>query len=142
MHLCRDSPEKYFDDWASEHDFQVYGTSSDLPLVGAGQCSKYEAVMRGWGYNLPEIVADKLRRLLGCLAGLRVLDLACGDGMVGAALRAMGADHITGMDISAKMLSRAAATGVYNTTTLVDIRKPLPSCDNWWDIVVRIIFFF
>ena len=40
--LGRDNPEKYFDERAPH----------------------YEAVMRGWGYNLPEVAADQLDRLL------------------------------------------------------------------------------
>ena len=55
---------------------------------------EYEAVVRGWGYNLPEVVADNLSQMVGNLANCELLDLACGDGLLGAALHARHAAAI------------------------------------------------
>ena len=37
----------------------------------------------------------------------RILDLGCGDGLVGEALKARGFNNISGYDISSKMVSLA-----------------------------------
>lgn len=48
-----------------------------------------------------------LRERLGDLAGLSVLDLACGDGMGTRLLRRWGAERVAGVDISAQMIALA-----------------------------------
>jgi 2-polyprenyl-3-methyl-5-hydroxy-6-metoxy-1,4-benzoquinol methylase len=48
--------------------------------------------------------------LLPAVAGLRVLDIACGQGRMSRYLALQGAE-VTGVDISAAMLSRARAAG-------------------------------
>ena len=46
-------------------------------------------------------------------AGGEVLDAGCGTGLVGVSLRRLGVERIVGFDLSAAMLARASATGVY-----------------------------
>ena len=48
---------------------------------------------------------------LGPVAGLRVLDLGCGDGTLGAAIAARGAT-VTGIDASASMIEAARGRGI------------------------------
>jgi len=48
-----------------------------------------------------------LRQRLGDLAGLSVLDLACGDGMGTRLLKRWGAARVVGVDISAQMIALA-----------------------------------
>jgi SAM-dependent methyltransferase len=51
-----------------------------------------------------------LRALLPALSGLRVLDLGCGFGWFCRWARQQGAAEVLGIDVSEKMLARAAAT--------------------------------
>jgi len=48
-------------------------------------------------------------RMVGSVAGLRVLDLACGEGFYTRRLRAAGATGVTGVDISLDMIALALA---------------------------------
>lgn len=48
-----------------------------------------------------------LRVRLGALAGLSVLDLACGDGMGTRLIKRWGADRVVGVDISPQMIALA-----------------------------------
>jgi ubiquinone/menaquinone biosynthesis C-methylase UbiE len=53
--------------------------------------------------------APSFLQRVGDVRGLRVLDLACGDGYYSRALRRAGAAHVTGVDISVEMLALARA---------------------------------
>ena len=59
--------------------------------------------------------------------GDRVLDVGCGTGLAGVALRELGFSAIDGTDISPGMLRKAAArTGLYRFLYLGDLNDPLP----------------
>jgi len=47
-------------------------------------------------------------KLLGDLKGKRALDLACGEGISSRLLRDLGADEVVGVDISEKLINKAA----------------------------------
>jgi len=95
----------------------------------------YEEVVRGWGYNMPEIVAEKIKELTEHPTEMKILDLGCGDGLVGEALKARGFVDITGMDISVKMLAIAAKKQVYDSVHEVDLLKTLPAHSEVYDIL-------
>ena len=78
-----------------------------------------------------------MEKILGDLHGMQVLDLCCGDGLVGVALHARGVSDITGLDISAKMLSVTASRKVYTKTMKCDLLRTLPLPSGGWDIVVN-----
>lgn len=63
-----------------------------------------------------------------------LLDVGCGTGLVGVALRRLGAHEIDGADISAEMLAKAGekADGgaVYRRLFEVDLTEPLPIPEN------------
>ena len=55
-----------------------------------------------------------------------LMDLACGTGLSGLALREAGFTCIDGFDISEGMLERARATGVYRHLGIADLSRALP----------------
>lgn len=77
------------------------------------------ALVERLGYDAPE-------RLAASLAGLgerrfaHALDLGCGTGLMGAAIRAR-VDRLTGFDLSEGMLKRAARRGVYDRLAAGDV---------------------
>ena len=64
-----------------------------------------------------------------------VLDLGCGTGLVGAALRAQ-ADMLTGVDLSGTMVERARRRGVYDTLAQADVAGHLQASAARHDLVV------
>jgi len=95
----------------------------------------YEEIVRGWGYNMPEVVAEKIVELIENPADMKVLDVGCGDGLVGEALFIRGFSDITGMDISPEMLKVAAAKNIYEKLHEVDLMKKLPAESGVFDIL-------
>ena len=67
--------------------------------------------------------------LLPAVAGLRVLDIACGQGRMSRYLALQGAE-VTGVDISAAMLSRARAAG---PDSIAYVRADVTGQPAWWD---------
>lgn len=96
---------------------------------------EYEATVRGWGYMMPELVASKALELAP--GSLRVLDLGCGDGLVGVAFGASARTlQMTGVDVSGKMLQTAAKRKCYASLVKADLSKRLPLPDASYDMIV------
>jgi predicted TPR repeat methyltransferase len=74
---------------------------------------RFDTVLRGLGYRIPEHIRDWLSELTPALRQWDVLDGGCGTGLAGALL-APWARRLYGVDLSPGMLARAAQTGVYD----------------------------
>ncbi|GAB3591502.1 class I SAM-dependent methyltransferase [Angustibacter peucedani] len=82
-------------------------------------------------YDRPEML-----RLVGDVAGQRVLDAGCGSGPLTAALRDAGA-VVTGVDISSAMVELARRRlGEDADLHVADLDAPLPFEDDTFDVVV------
>ena len=80
------------------------------------------------GYRGPQLI---LRELAGLGRFGRALDLGCGTGLLGIELRGH-CDWLGGCDISAEMLARAKARGVYDRLDKYDLTRmppPVPEYD-------------
>lgn len=69
------------------------------------------------------------------VGGWDVLDLGCGTGLSGAALRGL-AHRLTGIDLSARMLARARERGLYDRLVEGDIVQVLAGQNERYDLVV------
>jgi predicted TPR repeat methyltransferase len=84
----------------------------------------YDAEVAENGYVTPRRCAEALAaHATGRDAPL--MDLACGTGLSGLALRAAGFTCIDGYDLSEGMLEEARAKGVYRELAPLDLSKPL-----------------
>jgi predicted TPR repeat methyltransferase len=95
----------------------------------------YDEDLVSWSYRAPaavaEIVVDRHH------AAGPVLDVGCGTGLVGQALRARGfAGRLLGLDISRASLEIAEQRGVYDALENADLQQPLPVSDDGVDAVV------
>ncbi len=97
-----DAMQRYYDDWAASYDADLAANDYRTP----GRC------------------AAMLARHVGDRA-TPILDFACGTGISGAALNAAGFTVIDGTDISAGMLEKARAKGVYRDLWECDSEDPL-----------------
>ena len=85
----------------------------------------YEMVMQNLDYSAPLAVG----RIAGSLEG-RVVDLGCGSGLVGMAVK-NNRNQIIGVDLSAAMLAKAAEKGVYAELVKSDILDFLRQRDDF-----------
>ncbi len=85
----------------------------------------YDAEIAENGYATPERCAAALAEIVDPAAP--ILDIGCGTGLSGLALRAAGFTTIDGTDLSPEMLDLARARdGVYRRLFAGDLNTPLP----------------
>ena len=85
----------------------------------------YDQTIAQFGrYLSPDRIADMAARL--CSRDVPVLDLACGTGLLGQALAGRGFTNLTGVDLSAPMLARAAGKGCSARLGTADLSGPWP----------------
>jgi predicted TPR repeat methyltransferase len=73
-------------------------------------------------YRIPERLAAEILALRGERARFDILDLGCGTGLFGAAMRPL-ANRLTGVDLSPQMLDKARARGGYDRLVAADIES-------------------
>ena len=84
--------------------------------VYADWAKTYDADVTARGYRTPGRLAKALAEYLPPDAA--ILDFGCGTGIGGMALKAAGFTTLDGTDVTAEMLEKAAATGIYRKTWL------------------------
>ena len=95
----------------------------------------YDDDLTSWSYQAPTVVAEAV--VTRQPAAGSVLDVGCGTGLVGRALRVRGfAGQILGLDISEASLEIARQHGAYDSLEQADLQRPLPIEDDSVDAVV------
>lgn len=108
-------PETAQDDLAD-----ISRKSADVAQYYDDWVEDYETQITGWGYSAPETATGRLAERLPAPA--TILDVGCGTGLTGAALRTAGYEPVDGVDVSDKSLEIAAATGHYRSTAHADFQ--------------------
>ncbi len=95
----------------------------------------YDDDLASWSYQAPAVVAETV--VTRQPDARSVLDVGCGTGLVGKALRARGyVGRLAGLDISQASLRVARQTGVYDRLETADLQQPLDVEDDSVDVVV------
>ena len=71
------------------------------------------------GYRAPALIVDALSAVAPGRRFAQALDLGCGTGLMGEALRSR-INHLTGVDLSAAMIAKARERGVYDGLVVGD----------------------
>ena len=86
-------------------------------------------------YKAPELVAEALRRIYPQPDGsLGILDAGCGTGLCGPLLRPF-AQRLEGVDLSPKMLEKAAARGGYDELVAAELTAFIQERTNAYDVI-------
>lgn len=91
------------------------------------------SLVDGLAYRGPELLMGALRAA-GVTRARRALDLGCGTGLMGLALRGI-CDWLGGYDISGRMLEEAEAKGIYDLLEKQDLGQ-LPPGEPVHDLIV------
>jgi len=95
----------------------------------------YDDDLASWSYQAPAVVADTVLSRLPEVAS--VLDVGCGTGLAGRALRERGFEgQLRGLDISQASLEIARQGGAYDAVEQADLQQRLPLDDDSVDAVV------
>jgi predicted TPR repeat methyltransferase len=95
----------------------------------------YDDDLASWSYQAPAVVAETVVSRHPEVGS--ALDVGCGTGLVGRALRARGfAGQILGLDISHASLEIAERCGAYDSVEHADLQKRLPFEDDSVDALV------
>jgi predicted TPR repeat methyltransferase len=97
----------------------------------------FDLSLQGLGYRAPELLHAALTGsgLDAPRATLEVIDLGCGTGLCGPLLRPL-AKRLTGVDLSPKMLAKAAALGLYDQLNCAELTEYLASCGRHYDLAL------
>jgi predicted TPR repeat methyltransferase len=76
-------------------------------------------LIKNLGYRAPALIADALSAVASGRRFAQALDLGCGTGLMGAALRGK-VDHLTGVDLSPAMIAKARERGIYDGLVVGD----------------------
>jgi predicted TPR repeat methyltransferase len=110
-----------------------------LVAVFDGYAGHFEQHLIDLGYRIPGIMRELVRDLLAASGEEslgRVLDLGCGTGLIGVLIADIPREHLTGIDLSANMLSEARTKGIYDDLVAADIPVWLAASDEVWDLVL------
>jgi len=84
-------------------------------------------------YRGPELLTDAVLRVMG-EGSFEIMDLGCGTGLTGAALRRMSC-RLDGVDLSAAMLAKAQARGIYDDLIEGDLTASLQARPQAYDLL-------
>ena len=98
--------------------------------------NSFDTVLDRLKYRAPALVAEAVTAEVGAGAGaLDVLDAGAGTGLCGPLLRGL-ARHLVGIDLSAKMLDKARARGVYDALETAELTAFMTGHPASFDVVV------
>jgi predicted TPR repeat methyltransferase len=96
----------------------------------------FEQVLSKLGYRAPALIEEVVaREFAGREGALRIGDLGCGTGLCGPRLKPW-AQHLTGVDLSQRMLDKAQTTGVYDQLVRGDLETFLAEHPDTFDLLV------
>ena len=106
-------------------------TPTELHDAYSAWANEYDRETAELGYGLPFLIGAWVARYVPRGNG-PILDAGCGTGLSGPYLKALGYDHIEGLDISAEMLRLARARNVYHTLKQGDLSGRLAWADGYF----------
>lgn len=113
----------------------AHSPASGVTKLFDGYADRFDEHLQGkLGYRVPALLAEAIAATRPAHP-LDVLDLGCGTGLCGAALRPL-ARTLLGVDLSPAMVEKAKSRGVYDDVVLGDMLAPLRGRSGAFDLIV------
>ena len=121
--LSDDAPPPRASDRAILHIYKAFAVSYE------------NRMLEDLKYAGPQRIEEAVTAVLGDRTGLKVLDLGCGSGLSGMAIKPRAA-QLTGVDLSPEMLDLARARGVYDRLEQGEITAWLDGHEESFDLIM------
>jgi predicted TPR repeat methyltransferase len=109
-----------------------------IAQIYKGFAKSYESrMLDDLHYEGPQRLRDALKASMGDRTGLAILDLGCGSGLSGTALKPFSSELI-GVDLSPEMLDLARARDIYDQLDVGEITAWLSTADKTFDIIASL----
>ena len=133
--LCPDDPAQTRMRLAAHDDAAL--TPDYVRALFDGYAENFDRDLEGkLRYRVPELLRAAVTRVWnGANPTCAILDLGCGTGLCGKVF-APHIRHLSGVDLSPKMLARAAATGLYHELAADDIVRWMNLTERRFDLVL------
>lgn len=96
---------------------------------------RFDAALLGdLGYRGPGLLRQAVEEVMGSGGGWAVLDAGCGTGLVGEVLRPL-AVRLDGIDLSPRMIDKAADRGLYDDLRVGDLVTELQGRPQHYDLI-------
>jgi len=119
----------------TQKDVPVRAGDAFVTQVFDGFAESFDKVLHGLEYRAPALVADALQRTDGPPRGeLHIVDAGCGTGLLAQHLRPY-ARRLVGVDLSPKMLEKAARRALYDELVRAELAFFLRSSPGAFDVV-------
>jgi predicted TPR repeat methyltransferase len=138
---CKDNPE----DPIATHMLAAMGGSQQPERASDGFvratfddfAESFDEQLKSLQYKAPQLLhrATMASANGRTEAALNVLDLGCGTGLCGTLFRPL-AKRLVGVDLSSKMLAKAAARGCYEQLNFAELTEYLAACRDRFDLVL------
>jgi predicted TPR repeat methyltransferase len=116
-------------------DIPVRAGDAFVTQVFDGFAETFDKVLHKLEYRAPALVGQALQRTDGEPRGvLEIVDAGCGTGLLGEYLRPY-ARRLVGVDLSPRMIEKAAKRGVYDETIIAELASLLRSSPEAFDII-------
>lgn len=97
---------------------------------------RFDAHLGTIAYRVPELIRDAVLEVAGNdQPAWRILDLGCGTGQCGEALRPLAA-YLAGVDLSARMIAKSRERNIYDSLAVGSIDEALEEQDQGFDVIV------
>ena len=97
---------------------------------------RFDAHLDTIAYRVPELIRDALLEVAGNdQPAWRILDLGCGTGQCGEAVRPL-ADYLAGVDLSARMIAKGRERNIYDALTVGSIDEALEGQNQSFDVII------
>lgn len=128
---------RYFLAWWGAEEVPPSAPPDYVKDLFDGYADKFDSHLTGnLEYRTPELLAQAVRDTRGAKSEpMHVLDLGCGTGLAGVALRD-SIRHLVGVDLSPKMIEKARARGIYDELVVGDVMAPLEGVQDRYELIV------
>lgn len=116
-------------------DFTTESSQVEQDYNKFADTGEYDDTFDKWGYVAPNKAAELMKKYIPA-DDSKIIDVACGSGLTGVALKQKGYQNIDGIDIAGELLKIAEETKAYQKLSRVDMQiLPLPFDDGQYDAV-------